>query len=117
MSIFYSFPKKYHKSFKVTRRRPADIRFSESYNFPVLNYADYCGDMVFRAYRDLVIDEGVTITTEYPCKGLYIYCDGDCVINGTLSMTARGAKFDPSGVDAPCRPRCEAFLNITFTKR
>lgn len=115
MSIFYSFPKKYHKSFKVTRRRPADIRFSESYNFPVQNYADYCGDMVFRAYRDLVIDEGVTITTEYPCKGLYIYCDGDCIINGTLSMTARGAKFDPQGEDVPCRPRCEAFLNITFT--
>jgi hypothetical protein len=115
MSIFYSFPKKYHKSFKVTRRRPADIRFSESYNFPVLNYADYCGDMVFRAYRDLVIDEGVTITTEYPCKGLYIYCDGDCVINGTLSMTARGAKFDPQGEDVPCRPRCEAFCSIEVT--
>jgi hypothetical protein len=115
MSIFPMYPRKYSKTFKISARRPADKRFSENYSFPVLNYADYCGDMVFRAYRDLVIDEGVTITTEYPCKGLYIYCDGDCVINGTLSMTARGAKFDPSGVDAPCRPRCEAFLNITFT--
>jgi len=115
MSIFPMYPRKYGKSFKVTRRRPADIRFSENYNFPVQNYADYCGDMVYIAYRDLIIDEGVTVTTDNPCKGLYIYCDGDCTINGILSMTARGAKFDPSGVDAPCRPRCEAFLNITFT--
>ncbi|WP_367334319.1 hypothetical protein [Lentilactobacillus sp.] len=115
MSIFYSFPKKYHKSFKVTRRRPADIRFSESYNFPVLNYADYCGDTVIRAYRDLIIDEGITVTTDNPCKGLYIYCDGDCIINGTLSMTARGAKFDPSGVDVGCRPKGEAFCSIEVT--
>lgn len=115
MSIFYSFPKKYHKSFKVTRRRPADIRFSESYNFPVLNYADYCGDTVIRAYRDLIIDEGITVTTDNPCKGLYIYCDGNCTINGTLSMTARGAKFDPAGVDVGCRPKGEAFCSVEVT--
>lgn len=115
MSIFPMYPRKYGKSFKVTRRRPADIRFSENYNFPVQNYADYCGDMVIRAYRDLIIDEGITVTTDNPCKGLYIYCDGDCTINGTLSMTARGAKFDPQGEDVPCRPRGEAFLNVTFT--
>ena len=115
MSIFYSFPKKYHKSFKVTRRRPADIRFSENYSFPVQNYADYCGDMVIRAYRDLIIDESVVVTTDNPCKGLYIYCDGDCIINGTLSMTARGAKFDPAGVDVGCRPKGEAFCSIEVT--
>lgn len=115
MSIFYSFPKKYHKSFKVTRRIPADKRFSENYSFPVLNYADYCGDMVIRAYRDLIIDEGITVTTDNPCKGLYIYCDGNCTINGTLSMTARGAKFDPQGEGFGCKPKCEAFLNVTFS--
>lgn len=115
MSIFPMYPRKYGKSFKVTRRRPADIRFSENYNFPVQNYADYCGDMVIRAYRDLVIDEGVIVTPENPCKGLYIYCDGDCIINGTLSMTARGAKFDPSGVDVGCHPKGEAFCSIEVT--
>ena len=115
MSIFPMYPRKYGKSFKVTRRRPADIRFSENYNFPVQNYADYCGDMVIRAYRDLVIDEGVIVTPENPCKGLYIYCDGDCIINGTLSMTARGAKFDPQGEGFGCKPKCEAFLNVTFS--
>jgi len=115
MSIFPMYPRKYGKTFTISRRKPADKRFSENYSFPVLNYSDYCGDMVIRAYRDLVIDEGVTVTTEYPCKGLYIYCDGDCVINGTLSMTARGAKFDPQGEDVPCRPRCEAFCSIEVT--
>lgn len=115
MSIFPMYPRKHSKTFKISARRPADKQFSENYNFPVQNYADYCGDMVYIAYRDLIIDEGVTVTTDNPCKGLYIYVDGDCTINGILSMTARGAKFDPSGVDAPCRPRCEAFLNITFT--
>lgn len=115
MSIFPMYPRKYGKTFTISVRRPADKRFSENYNFPVQNYADYCGDMVYVAYRDLIIDEGVVVTTENPCKGLYIYCDGDCTINGTLSMTARGAKFDPSGVDVPCRPRCDAFLNVTFS--
>lgn len=115
MSIFYSFPQKFGKTFTISRRRPADKQFSENYNFTVQNDSDYCGDMVYVAYRDLIIDEGITVTTDNPCKGLYIYVDGDCTINGILSMTARGAKFDPSGVDAPCRPRCEAFLNITFS--
>ncbi len=115
MSIFPMYPRKYGKTFTISVRRPADKRFSENYNFPVQNYADYCGDMVYVAYRDLIIDEGVVVTTENPCKGLYIYCDGDCTINGTLSMTARGAKFDPAGVDVPCQPKCEAFLNVTFT--
>jgi hypothetical protein len=115
MSIFPMYPRKYSKTFKISARRPADKRFSENYSFPVQNYSDYCGDMVYIAYRDLIIDESVVVTTENPCKGLYIYCDGDCSINGTLSMTARGAKFNPQGEGFGCKPKCEAFLNVTFS--
>jgi hypothetical protein len=118
MSIFPMYPRnaiKLRKPITISTRRPADKRFSENYSFPVQNYADYCGDTVYVAYRDLIIDEGVTLTTENPCKGLYIYCDGDCTINGIISMTARGAKFDPQGEGFGCKPRCDAFLNITFS--
>lgn len=49
------------------------------------------GDIVHRDYSSLVIDAGKTLTVENRCKGLAILVRGDCIINGTLSMTKRGA--------------------------
>jgi hypothetical protein len=56
----------------------------------------YDGDMLVRNYSSLTINSGVTLTTDQPCRGMLIYVTGNCTINGTLSMTARGAFADPT---------------------
>jgi hypothetical protein len=60
------------------------------------------GDMVVRNYSSLTINAGHTLTTTNRCKGLLIYVNGNCTINGKISMTARGANVDPlsAGVSA-----------------
>lgn len=50
------------------------------------------GSMVYKYFNNLIINAGHTITTTNRCKGLYIYVAGDAIINGSLTMTARGAK-------------------------
>jgi hypothetical protein len=56
----------------------------------------YDGDMVIKNYSGLTIDNGVTLTTDAPCRGLLIFVDGDCTINGILSMRGKGAFADPT---------------------
>jgi hypothetical protein len=63
------------------------------------------GDTVYKYFDNLVINPGHTVTVANRCKGLVIYCEGDCYIGGTLTMTARGCKgageyFAPNGLDA-----------------
>ena len=66
-------------------------------NLTVLNKSgSYDGDMVVRNYSSLTINSGATLTTDQPCRGMLIYVDGDCVINGSLSMTARGPAANPT---------------------
>lgn len=48
------------------------------------------GSPVIMNYTDLTINSGVTLTVSNRCRGLIIYCSGNCIINGTLSMDARG---------------------------
>lgn len=55
----------------------------------------YDGDYVVKQYTSLTINSGATLTTDQPCKGLFIYVQGNCTINGTLSMRARGAASNP----------------------
>ena len=59
-------------------------------------------DVVVKHYTSLTINSGVTVTTSTRCKGLVIYVKGNCTINGTLTMTARGAFVNPTtaGVSA-----------------
>ena len=62
------------------------------------------GDTVYKYFNNLTINEGHTVTTSHRCKGLVIYCRGDCIINGILSMTARGCRgigehFKPNNLD------------------
>jgi len=69
----------------------------------VLNKSgSYSGDMYVANYTSLTINSGHTITTDQPCKGMIVYVWGDCVIDGTLTMTARGALVNPTsaGVSA-----------------
>ena len=56
----------------------------------------YDGDMVVKQYTSMTINTGDTLTVDQPCRGLLIYVQGDCVINGTLTMTARGPYANPT---------------------
>lgn len=69
-----------------------------SSNTSLTNTAD--GDYVVKQYSSLTINAGVTLTTQNRAKGLFIYVTGNATINGTLSMTARGANANPTGVSA-----------------
>ena len=55
------------------------------------------GPTVVQRYRSLTIGVGATLTTQYRCCGLVLIVDGDLTVNGTISMTARGAHFQPNG--------------------
>ena len=54
------------------------------------------GPTVIARYRNLVIGAGVTLTPQYRCCGMVLVVDGDLTVNGTISMTARGANFAPA---------------------
>jgi len=71
-----------------------------SSNTSLTNAAD--GDYVVKEYSSLTINSSTTLTTQNRSKGLLIYVKGNAIINGTLSMTARGASADPvaAGVSA-----------------
>lgn len=64
------------------------LDISANYNFT----STLDGDTVVKYLDSLFIPAGVTVTTETRCKGLVLFVKGDCTINGTLSMTARGAQ-------------------------
>ena len=56
----------------------------------------YDGDMTYAQFNTLTINSGVTLTTKQPGRGLFIYVKGNCVINGSLCMTARGGASNPT---------------------
>ena len=59
----------------------------------------YDGNMIVKNYTSMNIQFGHTYTPDLPCRGMLIYVSGDCIINGTLTMTAKGAfSGDPSSV-------------------
>jgi hypothetical protein len=75
------------------------VTISSNTNLVVPNKnGSYNGDYVVKQYSTLTIDNGVTLTTDQPCKGMLIYVSGNCTINGTLSMRGRGAAADPDAV-------------------
>lgn len=55
------------------------------------------GPTVVQRYRNLTINAECTLTTQYRCCGLALVVDGDLTVNGSISMTARGANFIPNG--------------------
>ena len=60
----------------------------------------YDGDMVVKQYTSIAIDAGDTVTVDQPTRGLMILCQGDCTINGTLSMQGKGANANPTASGA-----------------
>ena len=55
------------------------------------------GPTVIQRYRNLTIGAGATLTTQCRCCGMVLIVDGDLTVNGTISMTARGAYHQPIG--------------------
>ena len=58
-----------------------------TYTVPNKN-GSYDGDMVLKQYTSMTINSGDTVTTDQPCRGLFIYVTGDVTINGTLSKNS-----------------------------
>ena len=56
----------------------------------------YDGDMVLKQYTTLTISAGHTMTVSQPCRGMFIYVQGDCTINGSLSMDGKSAHANPT---------------------
>ena len=65
-------------------------------------------DMTLKQYTTLTVSAGHTMGVDRNSRGLFIYVEGDCVINGTLSMSSAacsgtaggtywGQSFDPTG--------------------
>ena len=71
--------------------------YDAAYELTVLNTSgSYDGDCVIAQFGDLTIDADVLLTTDRPCRGLFLYVDGDLTGSGTLSRTARGGHSDPT---------------------
>ncbi len=51
----------------------------------------YDGDILLKQYKNLTISSGHIMTTSQPCRGMFIYVAGNCIIDGTLTMSSRGA--------------------------
>ena len=56
------------------------------------------GPPVIKNFSTLFVSRSVTISPTNRCRGLLIFVDGDATISGSITMTARGAKF--TGSDA-----------------
>lgn len=57
------------------------------------------GPMVTYLCDSLNIKNGQTLSTNVKCRGLRIIVKGDCVIDGTLSMTGKGTNYSPLWMD------------------
>ena len=53
-------------------------------------------DMVLRQFTELNILGTDTVTTASPCRGMFIYVQGDCTIAGHLHMDGKGAAGNPA---------------------
>ena len=62
----------------------------------------YDGDMVIKQYTSFTLNAGHTfgVVIRNFFRGMLIYVQGDCVINGTIDMTARGASADPTNTSS-----------------
>lgn len=56
----------------------------------------YDGDTVVLQYSSLTVNTGHILTVDQPCRGLVIYVNGNCTINGTISMSQKGGKSNPT---------------------
>lgn len=62
--------------------------------------SDLDRDVVVKQFTSMTINANDFVSVANRCRGLVIYVNGNATINGTLSMTARGAKADPTLPDS-----------------
>ena len=60
----------------------------------------YDADMYIGQYTSFNLQAGHTFTTNQSCRGMLLYVEGDCTINGTLDMSGRGANADPTNTSS-----------------
>jgi len=67
------------------------------------------GDPVVRSFSKMTIQAGHIVRPTNRCKGMYLFVEGDLIIDGELTMTARGANAPGKfvGID----PRRGVFIN------
>ena len=75
----------------------------------------YDGDMVVKQYTTLTISAGHTMTTDQACKGMLIYVTGNCTINGTLTMSSRGAHYTSTETANPIDSTTDTIWMPMFT--
>lgn len=51
------------------------------------------GPILTKIYQTLTINNGAKLTVNNRCRGLKIVVLGDCIINGILTMTGKGARY------------------------
>ena len=96
----------------TTTAYPVPLAATGIYEYTVPNKdGSYDGDAVVKQYSQLTVNSGYVLTTDQPCRGLFIMVTGNCTLNGSISMTARGAFADPSthgaattGIRVPVSP-------------
>lgn len=75
----------------------------------------YNGDMVVKQYTTLTISAGHTMTTDQACKGMLIYVTGNCTINGTLTMSSKGAHYTSTETANPIDASNDTIWMPMFT--
>jgi len=58
------------------------------------------GDMVVKNFLNFSLNTGDTLTPQNRCKGTMLLVRGNMYCDGKISMTGKGYKGDPTGVDA-----------------
>lgn len=82
--------------------RDGDGNFSSSVQISSSFSSVTDGDPIIKNFSSLFISESLLVSPTNRCDGMLIFVDGDCVISGSLSMTAKGASG--VGIDASFVP-------------
>tara|TARA_Y100000310_G_scaffold285920_1_gene309718 strand:- start:1270 stop:2388 length:1119 start_codon:yes stop_codon:yes gene_type:complete len=56
----------------------------------------YDGDMYVANYTSMNVSAGHTLATDQQARGLIIYCQGNCVLNGDINQSGKGGDCDPT---------------------
>lgn len=54
-------------------------------------------DMILKQFTSMTINSGDTVTVDGWCRGLFIYVQGDCTIDGALSMSSTSCSGSSGG--------------------
>lgn len=66
-----------------------DFSSTENVTIPVVTED---ASSVIKQYSSFTLNAGHTLTTDKRCRGLFIFCQGDVTINGTINMNGKSGK-------------------------